>query len=158
MSKQYPIGKGKPPVHSQFKPGQSGNPAGRKPGAKGLKTYLSKELKEKIVVTENGVVKRISKQEAILKALTTNAAKGDMRAIERIFELIIQVLGTEDAGSSEKAALSANDQALLDAILADMPASPPEANDGDGGPSADEPENYTDDGGNNDEDSKDENS
>lgn len=28
----YKIGKGKPPAHSQFKPGQSGNPSGKKKG------------------------------------------------------------------------------------------------------------------------------
>lgn len=38
------VGYGKPPRHSQFKPGQSGNPRGRKKGSRGLRTDLHAEL------------------------------------------------------------------------------------------------------------------
>jgi hypothetical protein len=29
--RDYPVGRGKPPVHTRFKKGQSGNPRGRRP-------------------------------------------------------------------------------------------------------------------------------
>ena len=38
----YEVGYGKPPQHSRFKPGQSGNPKGRPKSAKGLNTIVGK--------------------------------------------------------------------------------------------------------------------
>ena len=38
------VGYGKPPRHSQFKPGQSGNPTGKRKGARSLKADLAQEL------------------------------------------------------------------------------------------------------------------
>src|SRR5947209_17104066 len=61
----YEVGFGKPPRSSQFKPGQSGNTAGRPPGAKNFATALEQELKSRVLVTENGRRKRISKREVI---------------------------------------------------------------------------------------------
>ena len=48
------VGYGKPPVHSQFQPGKSGNPKGRPTSTKNLKTDLAQELAERVQVTENG--------------------------------------------------------------------------------------------------------
>jgi hypothetical protein len=48
----YQVGYGKPPKHTQFKLGESGNPQGRSKGTKNLKTDLAEELCEKIVVHE----------------------------------------------------------------------------------------------------------
>ena len=47
----YEVGYGKPPRHSQFVKGQSGNPRGRPAGAKNLKTLLNKALNELVIVT-----------------------------------------------------------------------------------------------------------
>ena len=54
MSDEYEVGHGKPPKHTQFKPGESGNPKGRPKGTKNLATDLSEELAEMIVVNEGG--------------------------------------------------------------------------------------------------------
>jgi hypothetical protein len=62
---QYPVGYKKPPRHTQFKPGMSGNAKGRPKGAKNFATVLEHELRARIEVTENGKRKRISKREAI---------------------------------------------------------------------------------------------
>jgi len=48
------VGYGKPPRRTRFTKGQSGNPRGRLPGAKNLKTLLSEALNEFVIVTENG--------------------------------------------------------------------------------------------------------
>ena len=40
------VGYGCPPVHSQFKPGESGNPSGRAKGSQNLKTLFNKVLDE----------------------------------------------------------------------------------------------------------------
>ena len=65
----YEVGYGKPPKHTQFEPGQSGNPRGRPKGTKNLKTDLMEELGEKILVREGEQARRVSKQRAVVMAL-----------------------------------------------------------------------------------------
>ena len=85
----YEVGYGKPPVHNRFKPGQSGNPRGRPSGSKNLKTMLAETLREKVVVTDNGKRKSISKGAALLTQLVNKAAQGDMRAIGLLVRPIV---------------------------------------------------------------------
>ena len=73
------IGYGCPPVHSQFKPGQSGNPSGRAKGSQNLKTLFNKILNEEISLREGSDVKKISKAEAIVRGVVIGALKGDPR-------------------------------------------------------------------------------
>ena len=54
--KPYVVGYGKPPRHSQFKPGESGNPSGTRKGGRSLKLDLAAELSEEVRVSENGKV------------------------------------------------------------------------------------------------------
>ena len=53
-ARDYEVGYGKPPRHTRFKKGQSGNPRGRPSGSKNLKTLLNEALNERVVVTEEG--------------------------------------------------------------------------------------------------------
>ena len=115
-SKNYEVGYGKPPKHSQFKPGRSGNPKGRPKGARGLKTDLKEELRSRVKVTENGQTTSVSKQQLVIKALFQKAIKGDVRAAERIMAMIIQVIGIEDEGDSNRR-LSKGDAAILEDFL-----------------------------------------
>lgn len=75
------VGYRRPPHHSQFKKGQSGNPKGRPKGSKNMATYFDKELNEKIMVVENGVRKRIPKKHAIAKRIVSKAAAGDPKMV-----------------------------------------------------------------------------
>jgi len=52
MSDEYEVGFGKPPKDTQFKPGQSGNTAGRPKGSKNLKADLLEELSEMMKISE----------------------------------------------------------------------------------------------------------
>jgi S-adenosylmethionine/arginine decarboxylase-like enzyme len=47
------VGYGKPPLHTRFKKGQSGNPRGRPRGAKNLSTLVSDALDQTVVVPGN---------------------------------------------------------------------------------------------------------
>ena len=47
---RYTIGYGKPPEHSRFQKGQSGNKKGRPKGARNLKTETIEELSETVTV------------------------------------------------------------------------------------------------------------
>ena len=42
----YVVGKCKPPIHTQWPPGQSGNPSGRPKGRRNLKTELKELLRK----------------------------------------------------------------------------------------------------------------
>ena len=78
----YEVGYGKPPRHSRFKKGSSGNPKGRPRGSKNSTTLLNEALDEPVVVSENGRRKTITKKEAIIKQIVNKAASGDHRAIQ----------------------------------------------------------------------------
>ena len=80
--RNYEIGYGKPPRHTQFRKGQSGNPKGRPRGAKNSATLLNEALDEPVVVTENGRRKTITKKQVIVKQIVNKAAGGDYRAIQ----------------------------------------------------------------------------
>lgn len=82
------VGYGRPPTHSRFKPGQSGNPRGRKRGAKGAASVLAGILAQKVTVTENGKRRRITMLEVATKQLVNKAAAGDNQASKLLFGII----------------------------------------------------------------------
>lgn len=110
--RDYDIGYCRPPKSGQFKPGQSGNPRGRPRGTKNLKTDLVDELRELVVITENGRTKKLSKQKLILKAMTAKAIKGDPRAADLVIRLVAQTLGFDPSDNTQQA-LADDDVALL---------------------------------------------
>lgn len=86
MADDYEVGYGKPPKATQFKPGQSGNPAGRKPKPKpetALKPVLQNVFEETINIGGKDYVP----MEVIARTLINRAMKGDMRAIMAVMEL-----------------------------------------------------------------------
>jgi hypothetical protein len=92
------VGYKRPPKHTRFKPGQSGNAAGRRKNIRNFKTDLMEELREMIVIRENGRERKISKQRAFIKALVTAAIKSDVRAINAVVACTRNFdAGTDDA-------------------------------------------------------------
>lgn len=79
-------GYGKPPKETQFKPGKSGNPAGRPKGRRNIKTELFEELNEVIEITERGVKKQVTTQRALIKSAIAKAASGNARLLALIFD------------------------------------------------------------------------
>lgn len=61
----YEVGYRRPPVHSRFKPGQSGNPSGLAKGRRNFKTLFDKILNEQIALQDGLQSKKITKAEAI---------------------------------------------------------------------------------------------
>lgn len=82
------VGYGSPPEHTRFKKGQSGNPKGRPKGTPNLATVLTRTLREKMVITENGKPKTVTKLEAALGQLAGKAASGDLKALALLSKLV----------------------------------------------------------------------
>lgn len=74
------VGYKNPPQESQFKPGQSGNPSGKRKGLKSLATELQEILSETVAFTSEGAIKTMSKQRALASSLVDAAISGDLRA------------------------------------------------------------------------------
>ncbi len=87
----YDIGYRKPPRHTRFKKGQSGNPRGRDKGRESYRTEFLKELGERVTVTENGRRRMLSKQTLTIKRMVADAIKGDAKARDQILRLISQI-------------------------------------------------------------------
>jgi hypothetical protein len=69
---------------TQWKPGQSGNPAGKPPGTKHLATYIrelmtDEDFEQKL---KDGTVLKGAPVEAIVRILIIKAAKGNLRAFD----------------------------------------------------------------------------
>jgi Family of unknown function (DUF5681) len=119
----YRVGPGRPPKEHQFKPGQSGNPAGarRKPSsiAPDLKVLFERALSEKVTLRQGEREKIITKAAAGIEQLVNQFAKGDRHARRDLLALaerlgVDLVAGQGDAlEQTVAAALSANDEALL---------------------------------------------
>lgn len=124
------VGYGKPPRHSRWKKGQSGNPRGRPKGARGIKTDLRAELVSRMEIRMNGHAVSGTKQQLMLHTLTARAASGDVRATRILIDLVLQLFGPDDHGEGAKR-LSRTDQQILDELLGRGPlaTSPPDRTD-----------------------------
>jgi hypothetical protein len=116
MGNDGEVGFGKPPVHSRFRKGCSGNAKGRPKGAKNLRTDLTEVLQERITVTEGDRKVRMSKQRAIVKTLVAKTLKGDSRSATTLLATIFRVLDFANMAADVEQPLDANEQALLAAI------------------------------------------
>jgi hypothetical protein len=111
--RNYPVGYRKPPKHSRFKRGESGNPKGRPKGTRNLKSDVEEELQRRITVREAGREQPVSKQRGVIMALFNKALQGDPRAINMLLDLIMRFTDEAAADTAEEA-LSATDQEILD--------------------------------------------
>jgi Family of unknown function (DUF5681) len=91
----YAVGRGKPPAHSRFRPGQSGNPGGRKKGSRNLKSVLEEVMREEIELTENGKKRSVSLLEALIKRAVQEGLRGDLRAIKDLLDRYERHVGPE---------------------------------------------------------------
>lgn len=107
----YEVGYGRPPKHTRFKPGQSGNSGGRKRKSKELHQLIKAELDQIITITEDGQPKRITKREALVKQLVNLAIKGNPKPLQLVLTYLEKHREVEPFTPTE-----ADDAALLAAF------------------------------------------
>jgi hypothetical protein len=113
----YIVGDKRPPKRTQFKPGQSGNPAGRPKGSISLKTKVDRELRKPISVVKNGKLTKMTKGDVIVAQLVESSMKGDVRTatmVLRMIEDVTAAMGT----ANESVEISMPDKDALKRINA----------------------------------------
>jgi len=119
ISESRTVGYGRPPVHSRFKPGKSGNPKGRPRGSRNLRTIIQDALTTKVVLRQGQGKRSISKLEGIVLRQVDDALKGDPKAALAALKMAAQVglLEAPDRESEAAASLSAGEQEMVEEIL-----------------------------------------
>jgi hypothetical protein len=113
------VGYGQPPLHSRFKPGQSGNPRGRPRNSLLIDSILEKNLRKKVAVTRDGARTSVTLLAAIVEKLMVDAARGDNAARKLALQLNerreLMAANLEQARARENPeVLDPDDQAILD--------------------------------------------
>ncbi len=136
----YLVGFGRPPKGSQFRKGKSGNPKGKPKGSRSVAACLSDALSTKVTLTENGKSRRVSRLQAIVQRLSSDALRGEKDAVKLLLALADKYGNAPDAKInlsellSEDAAILA--QARRDGLLPNLkpdetPTPGPDHEDGD---------------------------
>jgi hypothetical protein len=101
-SKPYKVGYGRPPVHTRFTKGRSGNPSGRPRGsvARRIRALALKEAYRLVRIKEGDNTLALPAIQAVLRAQIALAAKGNgpaQRALIAAIEAFEQDAATEAA-------------------------------------------------------------
>jgi Family of unknown function (DUF5681) len=116
----YAVGYRKPPCHAGFQKGRSGNPKGRPKGSKNLATLVNQALDEKVMVTEDGRRRRVTKREQVITQLVNKSAAADLRAIKQLTDIVqgVERRSEASAAPSETAQLTAPDKEVVELFVA----------------------------------------
>jgi hypothetical protein len=99
--RDYEVGYGKPPRHTRFSKGQSGNPKGRQRGTQNLSMLLGEALNERVVITENGGRREISKRQAFIKQMVNHALRGNWPAARLLLDTLKEIDNRTEPQTSE---------------------------------------------------------
>lgn len=110
----YKVGYKKPPKHSRFRPGRSGNPRGRPKGQRNFWTEVLAELNGRIDVTAQGQRRSLTRMTVLAKTIVSDALTGDAKAREQVIRQIIDRLQPPNALEAVAAPSSAEDRKTLD--------------------------------------------
>ena len=90
------VGYRRPPRHSRFRKGQSGNPSGRRKGS-GIRSALEKVLDRKVTATVDGERRKVPLTEALVLQLAQKALAGDVRSIREVLKIADHVAAASPA-------------------------------------------------------------
>jgi hypothetical protein len=114
--RQYAANYRKPPIHTRFKKGQSGNPRGRP--AKNLAALLAAALNEKVTVTENGKRRQVTKREAVIAQLVNKSASAELRTTKMLIDMLRDVEKRAEPAAAEKNSFSPTDKEVVQQLIA----------------------------------------
>jgi hypothetical protein len=123
-SRDYEVGRGKPPRAHQFKPGQCGNPKGRRKGSKNQKTNLRETLNRKLTLREGGKARKVTVREALFIRLAEDSLKGNVKSMALLLNLDREML----AGEAGPIAVGEDDRDIVKNFLARVRATQPKEN------------------------------
>ncbi len=107
-----PLGYGRPPKHSRFQRGRSGNPAGRPKRRPSFRVALLAELAATMPGKDQQ--RAGSKLQALVKTLVDAAIGGNARAQSLLINALARI---GDGEEKEAASLTSDDQAILEAYV-----------------------------------------
>jgi len=114
-NREYAANYRKPPEHTRFKKGQSGNPRGRTP--KNLPALLAAALNEKVTVTENGKRRQITKREAVIAQLVNKSAAAELRATKMLIDMLRDVEKKAEPAVAAKSPFSPTDKEVVQGLI-----------------------------------------
>ena len=114
--RSFAVGYGRPPVHSRFKPGKSGNPKGRAKQSRNMRTIVQQVLNEDMQIRKGGRLRRMSAMEALVRTTLTRSFKGDPKALVSLIVIMKQSGYGPDRDEPAADLLSGSD---YEAIVAD---------------------------------------
>lgn len=88
--RDYRVGYGRPPEHSRFKKGQSGNPTGRRRYTQTgrARELMRQELLRRVPVREGDQVRHMPAVQALVRSLVLQAIKGKSAAAKEILAML----------------------------------------------------------------------
>ena len=117
-TEDYEVGYRKPPVSGQFQKGASGNPSGRPKKAPDFESQVLREFNSKLVITEHGKRKVITKRDGLAKQLLNKAVTGHLpsaRFLVPYYKQALENLAEQQRKSAPKTELDIRN--LTDAEL-----------------------------------------
>ena len=118
MSAQHDkVGRGRPPKSSQFKKGQSGNPAGRPKGSCNLRKLLGEEFTREITVSEGGKPIKLPAVRLVARMAINKAIQGDPKSAKMMLDLMLQLSSNSDKETAETESTE-DDNEIIKAFIA----------------------------------------
>ena len=115
----YAVGKYRPPTHTRWQPGQSGNPGGRPKGRLNLNTEIKQLLRKKVTIRDGETERKLSLPAANILAHGIKGAKGDVRSTGLFLNYLDQ-----------KGLLEEEDSLAIGGAILHAPAKKPPLSDG----------------------------
>ena len=103
----YAVGNKKPPLHTRFKPGKSGNPSGRPKGRCDFDTTLLKEFYRAVPVTKNGKPIKVTNDKLFANSLVkdgiTKGPQSKLQLANRVERAEAKLAAKAEAEARKKA-------------------------------------------------------
>ncbi|HJU19903.1 MAG TPA: DUF5681 domain-containing protein [Stellaceae bacterium] len=115
------VGYGRPPHHTRFQKGRSGNPGGRRGRPRNFAALLGAALDMPAVWVENGKRRRATKREVIAAQLVDRSAQADLRALRLLIDILDKI---EPRREAEPADFGAEDNKVIANLLARLGRTP----------------------------------